>query len=174
MKIEYRHEYEPEVTEKVRARFTEETRHLHELGFSDFGCYTELLPNYSLITHFIIYLMANANREVIRVESPMRLVMSQPLMIQREHSTYALIFGMGVKFYSLFMDGMGVISANFPSRPIQNMQRKLYKSAMTRSMEECWQAHRAEIVNIQNSGGILDNGLSFEKYVSISKREEQG
>ena len=173
MKIEYRHEYEPDMTEKVRARFAEETRRLRALGFSNFGCYTELLPNFSLITHFIVYLMTKANREIIRVESPLRLVMSQPLMIHRESSTYALIFGMGVKFYSLFMDETGLISANFPSRQIQDMQRKLYKSAVPRSVEECWQAHQKEIADFQRSGRKLDDGLSFEKYVSISKREDQ-
>ncbi|RJP53731.1 MAG: hypothetical protein C4583_04160 [Anaerolineaceae bacterium] len=172
MNIEYRQEYEPELTAKVRARFADEMNRLRAFGFSDFGCYSELLPNYSLFTHFIIFLLAKANREIIRVESPLRLVMSQPLLVQREQSTYALVFGMGVKFYTLFTDGTGLISANFPSRLIQDMQRKLYKYAQPCSLDECWRAHQSEILSFQQRGLQLDVGHSFEKYVAISRREE--
>lgn len=172
MNIEYRQEFEPELTAKTRARFADEINRLRALGFSDFGCYTELLPNYSLLTHFMIFLMAKSNREVIRLESPLRFVMSQPLMVHRERSTYALVFGMGVKFYTLFSDGTGLISANFPSRPIQDMQRKLYKYAQPCSFDECWRAHQSEILSFQQRGLQLDDGNAFEKYVAISKREE--
>lgn len=172
MKIEYRQDFHPELTNKARTRFADEINRLRALGFSEFGFYTELLPNYSLLTQPLIFLLAKSNREIIRVESPMRLAMSQPLLVHRERFTYALVFGMGVKYYSLFTDGTGLISANFPSHPIQDMQRKLYKSAAPRSLEECWQAHQEEINSFQRMGRQLDDGLGFEKYVTISEREQ--
>ncbi len=174
MKIEYRQDFLPELADKARTRFEEEINRLRAFGFSEFGCYTELLPNYSLLTHLLIFVLAKSNREIIRVESPLRLAMSQPLLVHREQASCALVFGMGVKFYSLFTDGTGLITANFPSRPIQDMQRKLYKSAAPRSLEECWQAHQAEIVSFQQIGRQLDEEISFENYVAISKREELG
>ena len=172
MNIEYRQDFLPELTNRARTRFADETSRLRVLGFSEFGCYTELLPNFSLLTHLLIFLLAKFNREIIRVESPLRLAMSQPLLVHHEQLTYALVFGMGVKFYSLFSDGTGLISANFPSRPIQDMQRKLYKSAAPRSLEECWQAHQREIESFQQMGRQLNDRIAFENYVAISKREE--
>lgn len=173
MNIEYRQENGPELTKKARARFADDMNRLRAFGFSEFGCYTELLPKYSLLTHCVVFVLAKANREIIRVESPMRLVMSQPLLIHREQSTYALVFGMGVKFYSLFTDGTGLISANFSSNPIQDMRQKLYKYPEPGSLAECWQAHQKEIASFIQRGKKLDETLEFEKYVAISRREDQ-
>lgn len=173
MNVEYRQEFDPALMEKARARFADEINRLRALGFSEMSCYTELLPKYSLLTYFLVYLLAKINRELIRVESPLRLVMSQPLLFNRAESTVALVFGMGVKFYTLFTDGTGLISTSFPSRPIQDMQLKLYKFAGPRSLGECWQAHQAEMASFIQMGRQLDEALSFEKYVAISKREDQ-
>ncbi len=173
MNIEYRQEYDPELMERARTRFADETSRLRAFGFAEFGCYTELLPNYSLLTHFLIYLLAKVNREIVRVESPLRFAMSQPLLVHRETATYALVFGMGVKFYTLFSDGTGLISVNFPSNPIQDMPRKLYKYPAPRSLEECWQAHQRDIAEFQRTGRQLDDKITFEKYATISRREEE-
>ena len=173
MNIEYRQEYAPDLMEKARVRFADEMNRLRALGFSEFGCYTELLPNFSLFTYFHIFVPAKLNREIIRVESPLRLVMSQPLMVYHELPTFALVFGMGVKFYTLFTDGTGLIGANFPSRIIQDMQRKLYKYAAPQSLEDCWKAHLCEISGFQQMGRQLGDRITFESYVAISHREEQ-
>lgn len=172
MQVEYRQDTDPELIAKARARFGDEINHLRAFGFLELSCYTELLPKYSLLSHLYIFALAKMNRELIRVESPLRLVMSQPLLFNRVDSTYALVFGLGVKFYSIFTDGTGVISANFASRPIQDMQWKLYKFPESRSMEACWQAHQQEIAGFIQMGRQVDDAIDFEKYVSISKREE--
>lgn len=157
---------------RARVRFSDEISRLRAIGFSEFCCYTELLPKYSAITHLLIFVLAKLNREIIQVESPLRLTMSQPILAHRERGAYALVFGMGVKFYTLFTDGTGLISANFPSQPVQDMIRKIYKSAEPRGIEECWQAHNLEVVNFQRMGRVVDNLIRFESYISISRRED--
>lgn len=173
MNVEYRQEHMPELMNQARMRFKDQMDILRKLGFADFCCYTEILPRYSLFTHLLIFLMAKLNRELIRVESPFRLAMSQPILVHRTEKAYALVFGMGVKFYTLFTDETGLIHANFPSEPIQDMFAKVYKTATTRSIEECWHAHTAETNNFQQEGKEIDERIRFENYLSISRREER-
>lgn len=172
MNVEYRQESHPELMEKARMRFADEIRRLRVLGFSEFCCYTELMPKFSVVTHFPIFVLAKMNRELIRLESPLRLVMSQPILVHHALGTYALVFGMGVKFYTLFTDETGLVTANFQTQPIQDMQRKLYKFFIEQSIENAWQAHQAEITSFQNMGRQVNDQIRFENYVSISKREE--
>lgn len=173
MKIEYRQDHTPDRMNRARMRFRSEIERLRSLGFSEFCCYTELLPRFSALIHFPIYFLALYNREIIRVESPLRLAMSQPILVHRDQGAYALVFGMGVKFYTLFTDDTGLITANFPSQPIQDMRLKIYKSAEPRSIEECWQAHLGEMTGFGATGKRVDDRIRFEAYISISQREDQ-
>jgi hypothetical protein len=172
MKVEYRQDHTPELMSRARTRFSGEISRLRALGFSEFCCYTELLPRYSAITHFPIFILAKLNREIVRMESPLRLAMSQPILAHRERGAYALVFGMGVKFYTLFTDDTCLITANFPSQPIQDMFLKIYKSAEPRSIEDCWRAHAAEAEAFQQAGKRIEEGIRFENYISISRRED--
>lgn len=172
MNVEYRQESHPELMEKARARFADEIRRLRALGFSEFCCYTELMPKFSALINFPIFFLAKLNRELIRMESPLRLVMSQPILAHHSFGTYALVFGMGVKFYTLFNDETGLVTANFQSQHIQDMQRKIYKFSLEQSLENAWLAHQTEIVSFQNMGRQVNDQIRFENYVSISKREE--
>lgn len=172
MKVEYRQDNDPELMGGARKRFTDEIGQLRSFGFTEYCCYTELLPNYSAITGIVTYLLAKLNREIIRIETPLRIAMSQPILVHREQGAYALVFGLGVKLYTLFTDGTGLITANFPSQPIQDMQLKLYKFAEPRSIADCWQAHLTETASLQKMGRQVDERIDFENYVMISKREE--
>lgn len=173
MNVEYRQEQIPELMYQARARFKNEIDVLRKMGFVEFCCYTEILPRYSVFSHLLIFLLAKLNRELIRVESPLRLAMSQPILVHRTEKAYALVFGMGVKFYTLFADETGLISSNFPSEPIQNMFTKIYKTAFSRSIEECWLSHMEETNRVRQEGREVDERIRFENYLSISRREEQ-
>lgn len=173
MNIEYRQEDIPELMNRARVRFKDEMDILRKMGFVEFCCYTEVMPRYSAFTHLTIFLLAKLNRELIRVVAPLRLAMSQPMLVHRTEKAYALVFGLGVKFYTLFTDETGLISANFPSEPIQDMFAKIYKTASPRSIEECWLAHTAETNNFRQEGKEIDERIRFENYLSISQREER-
>lgn len=173
MNVEYRQEYMPELMNRARIRFKDEMDVLRKMGFAEFCCYTEILPRYSVFSHLFIFLLAKLNRELIRVESSLRLAMSQPILVHRTEKAYALVFGMGVKFYTLFTDKTGLISANFQSEPIQDMFAKVYKNAAPCSIEECWHAHVAETNNFRQEGKEVDERIRFENYLSISRREER-
>jgi hypothetical protein len=173
MNVEYRQDNNPELMGETRKRFVDEIGQLRSFGFAEYCCYTELLPKYSAITNLLTYLLAKLNHEIIRIELPLRIAMSQPILVHREQGAYALVFGLGVKFYTLFTDGTGLITANFPSQPIQDMQLKLYKFAEARSIADGWQAHLTEIASLQKMGRQVDERIDFENYVLISRREEQ-
>ena len=171
MKIESWQETDPDLIEKSRARFGDEINNLRSLGFLELCHYTEMLPPFSLATFFFGFLLMIAKREIVRVESPLRIAMTQPLMAQSESGTYALVFGLGVKFYTLFTDGTGLISASFDSQPTQDMQLMLYKYAGKRSIEDCWRAHRNEIESFTQAGKEVELQIRFDNYVSLSERE---
>lgn len=172
MKVDYRQDNLPELMSRARVRFKDEMDILRRLGFIEFCCYTELLPQYSAITYALVFLMAKLNRELISIESPLRLTMSQPLLIHRDHGTYALVFGKGVKFYTIFTDETGLITTNFDSQLVQNMNLKVYKNIAPGSIEESWRAHVDETNGFLQKGKSIDETIRFENYVSLSQREE--
>lgn len=172
MKIDYRQDNLPELMNQARVRFKDEMDRLRRLGFMEFCCYTELMPKYSALTHLPILFMAKLNRELIGIEPPLRLAMSQPLLVHRAHGTYALVFGMGIKFYTMFTDETGLVTTSFPSQPIQNMILKIYKIVAPGSIEDAWRAHLDETGKYLQDGKSVDESIRFENYVSISRREE--
>lgn len=172
MKLDYRQDNSSKLMNRARVRFKDEMDRLRRLGFIEFCCYTELMPKYTALTHLAVFLMAKINRELIGFESPLRLAMSQPLLVHRAHGTYALVFGMGVKFYTMFTDKTGLITTNFPSQPIQNMILKVYKITASGSIEDAWRAHLDETGKYLQDGKSVDEIIRFENYVSISQREE--
>ena len=74
MKIESWQETDPDLIEKSRARFGDEINNLRSLGFLELCHYTEMLPPFSLATFFFGFLLMIAKREIVRVESPLRII----------------------------------------------------------------------------------------------------
>jgi hypothetical protein len=173
MKIEYRQETSIDLIQAARNRFSNEVTQLKRLGFFDLCVYTELLPKYSILTLLPIFIMAKLKREIIRVETPLRLVMAQPLLAHQDHGAYAIAFGMGIKLHTLFTDGTCVVTTNFPSQPIQNMQTKVYKSEGSMGIADCWAKHISEVDSFEKMGKQIDKNIRFTGYVFISQREEE-
>jgi hypothetical protein len=81
--------------------------------------------------------------------------------------------GLGVKFYTLFADGSGLITANFDSPNGQDLDGTFVKYATPGSIEQIWQQHSERLTELQALGRQLRVTTTFEDYVTLSRHEEK-
>ncbi len=172
MQIAYQQTTDFEVTARVRERYLSEINALKRIGFEEQCFYTEMLSPFSLLLFLPSFLLMRAHREVMHIRDPLRIAASYPLLIHRDSATYALIMGMGIKFYTQFIDGTGVITTSFPTQAIHDPIGQLYKYSGPASIELAWQSHQDQIGKLTAAGKQFAPQLNFEGYVEISKQEE--
>jgi len=173
MQIAYQQTTDFGVTARVRERYLSEINALRRIGFEEQCFYTERLSPFSLLLLLPIFLLMRAHREVIHIQNPLRIAASYPLLIHRDSATYALSMGLGIKFYTPFIDGTGVITTNFPTQTIHDPIGQLYKSSVPQTIEWAWQSHQDQIGKLNAAGKQFAHQLNFEGYVEISKQEER-
>ena len=175
MRIAYHQTTQPEIVSRVRDRYAPEITLLKGMGFAELCFYTEAMLPFSLLLLFPIVLLMRAQKEVIQIQSPLRIAVCCPILVAREHATYAVMMGYGVKFYTNFTDGTGLISANFPSFDILDQKGKLYKYAAPQpiAIESAWGLHRDRIESLRAEGKQVRNRIGFEDFVELSAREDQ-
>jgi hypothetical protein len=172
VKIHCEETADPEVIGRVRSRYENELSTLDRLRFDPLCVYNESLFPFSAVVWFVPLFLMLFYREVLQIRSPLRVSTNHPLLIERAHATYGLVMGLGVKFYTGFTDGTILISANFPSRQIDDRERRIYKYAASASIHVAWQAHQERIAELQDKGKVLDQTLHFGTYVRISTSAE--
>ncbi len=158
--------------ERVRERYRADMSALSQLGFRELCFYREGTQPFSLVFFLPIFLLMRAKRELVQIQSPLRITAAYPLMASNEYSTGALILGLGIKFYTSFTDGSGLITANFLTDLIDDDRRQLYKYGAVQSTPDAWEQHRGHINQRKATGKRLREPFGFEDYVRLSKREE--
>ncbi len=172
MHIAYQITTQFELIDKVRARYSSDLDQLKDLGFEELCFYTERLFPFSFLVLFPIFLLMRSKREVIHIQNPLRITASYPLLVASTDATCALVMGLGIKFYTPFSDGTGLISANFPTDEIQDRREKLYKYAIPQPLAAAWQFHRDRLQMFRAQGRAVREWVGFEGYVELSRREE--
>ena len=145
---------------------------LSKFGFRELCFYTEALGRFSLIFQFPIYVLMRLKGEQTFILRGLRIAGAFPLLLHEDPMTCALVFGLGVKFYSLFGDGSTLISTNFPSHQIEDVQSKFYKYIYPGDVESAWSLHRGKIVEFQSKQMQPVRVFRFEDYSECSRREE--
>ncbi len=173
MFINYERTTEPDVIDKVRARYTAEMTVLKRLEFTELCFYSEIIFPFSAVVLLPAWWMMRRHNEVRRLRWPLRISASYPLLVSPSHATTALIMGLGVKFYTLFTNGYGLITANFDSISGRSPDGLSAKYATPGSIEEIWQQHCDRMTQLQALGKRLRETTTFEDYVALSRREEQ-
>lgn len=161
-----------DIIDKVRTRYATEMVALKQLGFTELCFYSESIFPFSAVVLFPAWWLMRQHKEVRRLQWPLRISASYPLLVSHSHATTALVMGLGVKFYTLFADNSGLITANFNSRSGRDLDGTLVKYAAPGSIEEIWQQHCERIAELQALGRQLRLPTTFEDYVTLSQRED--
>lgn len=165
--------HNPQLGERVYRRYRISCDLLAELGFAHRFVYSETQIPYSLVLLLPVWLLMLLKREVLRVQRPLRISSSYPLLLSHDHSTFALICGLGIKFYTLFDDDTGLITSTIPSRTLANERWRLYKYIVSHDAEWAWASHQERSKQLVLSGKTAQCDGRFQTYVTLSQREDQ-
>ncbi len=172
MFIDYELTTDLAIIDRVRARYAAERAALAQLGFTELCFYSEIIFPFSAVVLFPAWWMMRQHKEVRQIRWPLRISASYPLLVSPSHATSVLVMGLGVKFYTLFADDTGLITANFNSSSGQDRDGTFVKYATPGSIEAIWQQHGERLREAQASGKQLRAATTFEDYVALSQREE--
>ena len=157
---------------KVRSRYASEIDLLQGLGFQELCFYGEQLAPFSAALLFPMVLLMRRKGELISVQWPFRLTAWYVLLAEAETGTYALPMGLGVKFYTRFTDGGGLVSANFPSQAVPRKETGITKYSGVRSVAEAWTLHQRALEGMTLGGKEIEHRMSLVDFAEISRKED--
>jgi Zn-dependent protease len=165
---EYTEITDPKVQSRVRTLHASKIASLIDLGFQHFAFCLESLPPYSAISKFPIVLMM-FRKEVLVFPKPARLGVANILLSYSNPSSIATITGLGIKFYSVFLDGTLLVSSSYRSPLVPSPNSRIIKNPDCQTAEEAWLAHRQKAGELGARGLTLRSLFSFADYVDIEK-----
>ena len=115
MSPEYILTTDPQNHSRIRARYSGDFEALTKLGFHQLCYYIEQLRPFSAVFQLPMLLLMLAHREVLIIQSPLRISSGFLLLYHIDPPTIALPMGMGIKLYTDFADRSILISYTFPS-----------------------------------------------------------
>jgi Zn-dependent protease len=165
---EYTEITDPNVQSRVRTLHASKIASLQDLGFQHFAFCLESLPPYSAISKFPIVLMM-FRKEVLVFPKPARLGVANILLSYSSPSSIATITGLGIKFYSVFLDKTLLVSSSYRSPLVPSPNSRIIKNPDCQTAEEAWLAHRQKAAELGAQGLTLRSLFSFADYVEIEK-----
>jgi hypothetical protein len=165
---EYTEITDPNVQSRVRTLHASKIASLQNLGFQHFAFCLESLPPYSAILKFPLVLMM-FRKEVLVFPKPARLGVANILLSCSSPSSIATITGLGVKFYSVFVDGTLLVSSSYRSPLVPSPNSRIIKNPDCHTAEEAWLAHKQKVAELGARGLTLRSLSSFADYVEIEK-----
>ena len=163
---------DPQVANRVRARYTDDLRSLSALGFRQLCFYMEQLGPFSAALQLPMLLLMLAKREVLILPPPLRLAAGFIILYQTEPHAIAVPMGMGVKIYTDFMDQTLLISCTFSSYAVPRPGSLITKQTSPDGIAEVWRLHKQRVIDLKGNGKAAVPHSSFQTYVSMSRREE--
>jgi len=170
--IGYVQQHDPTIQSRVRRRYSREYSALAARGFDELCFYSERLGPYSAVLHLPMTLLMLFKGEVLGGHGRFDAGGSYLLMRHRHPWTIALPLGLGVKLYTGFTDGTVLISANFASC-LQPAGDSVIKHASRLPLDETWTLHQRRVEDITGHGKQVVQALDFDRYVEMSRREEE-
>jgi hypothetical protein len=163
---------DPQVANRVRARYADEFKSLSALGFRQLCFYMEQLGPFSAALQLPMLLLMLTKREVLILPPPLRLAAGFIILYQTDPPAIAVPMGMGVKIYTDFMDQTLLISCTFSSYAVPRPGSLITKQMSPDGIDEVWRLHRQRVLELEGNGKAAVPHSSFQSYVSMSRREE--
>jgi Zn-dependent protease len=165
---EYTEITDPNVESRVRARHASKITSLQNLGFQHFAFCLESLPPYSAISKFPLVLLI-LPKEVVIFPKSARLGVANILLSHSSPSSIASITGLGIKFYSVFLDGTLLVSSSYRSPLVPGPNSRIIKNPDCQTAEDAWLTHKQKAAELEGHGLTLRNLCSFTDYIEIEK-----
>jgi Zn-dependent protease len=165
---EYTEITDPNVQSRVRTLHASKIASLQDLGFQSFAFSLESLPPFSAISKFPLVLMM-FRKEVLVFPQPARFGVANILLSHSGPSSIATTTGLGIKFYSVFVDGTLLISSTYRSPLVPSPGSRIIKNPHSQTVEDAWLAHRQKAAELRARGLAPRSLSSFADYVEIEK-----
>jgi len=172
MSTEYILATDPQFHSRIRARYSYDIDALTKLGFRQLCYYMEQLGPFSVVFQLPMLLLMLGHREVLSIQSPLRISMGFILMYHTDPPTIALPMGLGTKLYTDFADRSMLITYTFPSPAVSQPSPFIRRIATSKGLDEAWRLHQAQIRDLEGMGRMVQPQTSFNSYVDMSRREE--
>src|SRR4051812_22415866 len=101
------------ITDDVHARFTEELRRIRLMGFTEEYILCETAFPFSAIVMLPMLITMLMRGERVRVGGLLQAKLFNPFMIHEQGYAYASLTKLGVKYTTIFDDGMMLITTTF-------------------------------------------------------------
>ena len=163
---------DPDIHVRIRARYARDLESLTKLGFRHLCYYMEQLGPLSAVFQFPMALLMLLHREVLTIQSPLRISPGYSLLYHTDPPTIALPMGMGIKLYTDFTDRSILISCTFSNTAVPNPSPHIRRIATTKGIDEAWRLHQSNVRDIESGGRVVVPQISFNSYVDMSHREE--
>jgi hypothetical protein len=170
--VDYIEESNPDLHARVRSRFARDIEALAGLGFRELAFYSEQFKLFSSFVGLPMSLMMLMKREVMRLESGLRVRASFVLMSHSRPATVALPLGLGIKLYTRFTDQTLLISTNFQSCAVSAFENNVIKYSSKQSIADVWTQHQQRIRKLEAAGKTIRSSVGFDYYVEASHQEE--
>jgi Zn-dependent protease len=165
---EYTEITDPDVESRVRTRHASKIASLQNLGFQHFAFCLESLPPYSAISKFPLVLLT-LGKEVLIFPKPARLGVANILLSHTSPSSIATITALGIKFYSVFLDGTLLVSSSYRSPLVPSSNSRIIKNPDCQTADDAWLAHKQKAAELEAHGLTLRSLSSFADYVEVEK-----
>jgi hypothetical protein len=108
-------------------------------------------------------------KEVLVFLKPARFGIANILLSYSSPSSIATTTGLGIKFYSVFIDGTLLISSTYRTPLVPSCGSRIIKNPHSQTAEDAWLAHRQKAAELGARGLTLRSLSSFADYVEIEK-----
>ena len=162
---------DPDFHSRVRARYVRDIESLTKLGFRHLCFYMEQLKAFSVIFRLPMLLLMLAHREVITIESPLRISPGFVLLYHTDPPTIAL--PMGIKLYTGFTEGSILITCTFSNSGLPSPNPYIRRIETTKRLDEAWRIHQSNVREVEGNGKFVLPQVSFNSYVDMSRQEEE-
>ena len=163
---------DPDIHSRIHARYAREVESLTKLGFRHLCYYMEQLQPLSAVFQLPMLLLMFLHREVLTIQSPLRIASGFVLLYHTDPPTIALPMGMGIKLYSGFTEGSILVTCTFSNAGVSNPSPYIRRIETTKGLEEAWRLHQSNVREVEGNGKIVLPQVSFNTYVDMSHREE--
>ncbi len=172
MSTEYILATDPQIHSRIRARYSRDIEALTRLGFRQLCYYIEQLRPFSAVFQLPMLLLMLGHREVLIIQSPLRVSLGFILMYHTDPPTIALPMGLGIKLYTEFADRSMLVSYTFQSPAVSHPSPFIRRIATTKGLDEAWRLHQNQVRDLEGMGKMVNPQTSFNSYVDMSRREE--
>lgn len=162
----------PKLEQRLRNRYKSEFRQLEFLGFGLLCVEGETfsLLRFPLVFPALFALMMRSRKEVTAVHDRTSFLSAHPIFTSADRTTYAHPSSLGIKFQTAFQDGTILLTKSYADDAGYASMVIVQTLTGGESVSDTWAAHLKRIADLQVKRKPVENLISFDSYVDISRR----